>query len=102
MLLPRRAGGCWVPSPPAPWEPGLTPGGHRGRRDCALLGTKPYFLAKEELRRQWEGGMPQHLAQHRRRIRHPWGAAAMQAALEGVLAPAEMFFCLGMGGSGGP
>lgn len=46
--------------------------------------TKTYFLAKEELGRQWEGGMPQHLSQHCCRIQHPWGVAAMQAALEGV------------------
>lgn len=64
--------------------------------------TKTYFLAKEELGRQWEGGMPQHLSQHRCRIQHPWGVAAMQAALEGVPALAKLLFCLAAEGSGGP
>lgn len=102
MLPLHRAGGCQVPSPPGPQEPGPTPGGHRGGRDYALMGTKSYFFAKEGLGRQQERGMLRHPSQHRCRIQHLWGAAAMQAALEGVPALAELLFCLGMGESGRP
>lgn len=71
MLLLCRFGGCHVPSPHGPQVPGLTPGWHRGRRDCTPTGTMPYFLAKEEWERQWEGGKPQHPPQHHCRIWHP-------------------------------
>lgn len=80
-----------VPASLALHQGGIRAGGTAPDRDKVLL-----LGQVDELRRQLEGGVHQHLSRHCCKIWHAWGVAAMEVALKGGLA--NLLFCLDLVG----